>query len=81
MLRDVTKRISEIGITIEFENDVIEKLAAEGFDPVYGARPLRRAIVRQVEDTFSEAMLRGEVSAGDSVTAKLCDGRIVYEKK
>ncbi len=81
MLNDVTKRITELGISIEFEKEVVEKLAAEGFDPVYGARPLRRAIVRQVEDSFSEAMLRGEISAGDAVTAKVYDGKIVYEKK
>ena len=53
-------------------------LAKEGFDPVYGARPLRRAIVRRVEDSFSEAMLRGEIKAGDEVTAVLADGKIAY---
>ena len=53
-------------------------LAKVGFDPVYGARPLRRAIVRRVEDSFSEAMLNGTVNAGDSVRAILEDDVIVY---
>ena len=81
MLRDVTRRVSELGITLDFDADVVEKLAAEGFDPVYGARPLRRAIVRQIEDSFSEAMLRGDIVAGDKVRAKVLDEKIVYEKE
>ncbi|MBR5447162.1 MAG: ATP-dependent Clp protease ATP-binding subunit [Clostridia bacterium] len=81
MLRDVMRRVSELGITLDFDADVVEKLAAEGFDPVYGARPLRRAIVRQIEDSFSEAMLRGDIVAGDKVRAKVLDEKIVYEKE
>ena len=79
MLSDVTKRITDLGISITFDDEVIASLAKEGFDPVYGARPLRRAIVRRVEDSFSEAMLRGEVKAGDTVTAVLEDGAIRYK--
>ena len=78
MLSEVEKRIRDLGITVTFENEVIASLAKEGFDPVYGARPLRRAIVRRVEDSFSEAMLRGEIKAGDDVTAVLADGKIAY---
>ncbi len=80
MLSEVKKRISELGIKVEFDAEVIELLVKEGFDPVYGARPLRRAIVRKVEDSFSEAMLSGALSEGDTVVAKLTDGKIVYEK-
>ena len=80
MLREVTDRVEKLGITVEFDDAVIESLAKEGFDPIYGARPLRRAIVRRVEDSFSEAMLRGEIKEGDSVKAKLDDGKIVYGK-
>ncbi len=80
MLREVTARIEALGIGITFGEDVISALAEEGFDPVYGARPLRRAIVRKVEDSFSEAMLRGEIKAGDRVEATWENGRIVYKK-
>ena len=55
-------------------------LAKEGFDPVYGARPLRRAIVRRVEDSLSEEMLSGNIGEGDSVRAELEGDRIVYRK-
>ncbi len=78
MLSEVTKRINALGIEIEFSHDVIASLAKEGFDPTYGARPLRRAIVRRIEDSFSESMLKGEVKAGDKVRAELEDGQIKY---
>ena len=75
------KRIREVGIGITFSAEVVESLAREGFDRVYGARPLRRAIVRRVEDSFAEAMLRGEIQPGDEVDAVLEDGKIVYRIK
>lgn len=48
---------------------------------MYGARPLRRAIVRRVEDSFSEALLAGEVKEGDSVKCVMRDGKVAYEKE
>ncbi|MGN1410708.1 MAG: ATP-dependent Clp protease ATP-binding subunit [Eubacteriales bacterium] len=81
MLKEVTSRINALDIKIEFGDDVIAYLAKEGFDPVYGARPLRRAIIRKVEDSFSEAMLRGDVKAGDEVECVLEDGKIAYKVK
>ena len=81
MLEDVKKRIEAKDISISFDDDVIASLAKEGFDPVYGARPLRRAIVRRVEDSFSEALLAGEVKEGDSVKCVMRDGKVAYEKE
>lgn len=81
MLREVTSRINALDIQIDFSGDVIAYLAKEGFDPVYGARPLRRAIIRKIEDSFSEAMLRGEVKSGDQVECVLEDGKIAYKVK
>ena len=80
MLAEVKKRIDALGITVTFTPEVVAHLAKEGFDPVYGARPLRRAIVHQVEDSFSEAMLQGHVKAGDTVEAVLKEGKIQYKK-
>lgn len=80
MLGEVKTRIASLGISISFDEKVVSFVAKEGFDPVYGARPLRRAIVRKVEDTFSTAMLEGKVAAGDTVTATVEDGQIVYNK-
>ena len=81
MLGEVKKRINDLGIGIEFSEDVVKTLAKEGFDPVYGARPLRRAIVRRVEDTFSEEMIAGNIKEGDKVRAVMKDGAVAYEKE
>ena len=81
MLGEVEKRIADVGVGISFSDEVVASLAKEGFDPVYGARPLRRAIVRRVEDSFSEAMLRGEINPGDEVDAVLENGKIQYKVK
>jgi ATP-dependent Clp protease ATP-binding subunit ClpC len=80
MLAEITKRIENLGIAIEFSDEVTSLLAKEGFDDVYGARPLRRAIQRKVEDSFSVELLEGNVKKGDSVKAVLDDGKIVYKK-
>ena len=80
MLEDVSKRIAALGITISFDPSVKTLLAQEGFDDAYGARPLRRAVVRMVEDAFSTEMLEGNVKIGDHVTARATDGRIIFEK-
>ncbi len=78
MLNEVKKRVSDVGIELDFDPSVAELVAKEGFDPVYGARPLRRAIVHMVEDTFSGEMLEGRVKAGDKVTAKADGDKVVF---
>ena len=80
MLRDVQSRIEGLGIKIEFDPSVPALLAKEGFDPIYGARPLRRAIVRMVEDIFSTEMLEGKFRSGDFVRAVAKDNKIRFEK-
>lgn len=81
MLDEVKGRIEALGIRIEFDDAVVDSLAKEGFDPVYGARPLRRAIQRKIEDSFATAMLDGkEITKGSKVRAVLDDkGSIVYK--
>ncbi len=81
MLSEVAKRIAEKGITVTFDDEVVAYLAKEGFDPVYGARPLRRAIVRSIEDSFSEELLSGRATAGDNIRAVMQDGKIGYVKE
>ena len=78
MLGELKKRIADIGVAITFDDSLVTFVAEKGFDEVYGARPLRRAITSLVEDSFSEAMLEGKIKAGDSVTAKVADGKIIY---
>ena len=81
MLKEVSARIAALGITVTFTPEVVAQLAKEGFDPVYGARPLRRAIVRKIEDTFSEEMLMGKIKNGDTVEAGMESEKIVYSVK
>ena len=80
MLGEVKHRVADIGVELSFDDSVIELVAKEGFDPVYGARPLRRAIVRMVEDTFSAEMLEGRISKGDKIVAKADGEKVVFEK-
>ena len=69
MLRTVGKRIQGLGIEMDFDSVAVGKIAQEGFDPVYGARPLRRAIQSKIEDRISELMLEGTIKSGDKVLA------------
>ncbi len=73
-------RVEAMGISLELTDAAVELLAETGFDPVYGARPLRRAIQSMLEDTVAEKVLCGELSAGDSAAADAEDGRIVIKK-
>jgi len=67
MLKDLSKRIAEYGLKLEVTPEAKELLAKEGFDPTYGARPLRRVIQKRLEDGISEEMLRGTFTAGDTI--------------
>ena len=81
MLRDVQRRMEGLGIHVEIDPSVPTLLAKEGFDANYGARPLRRAVVRLVEDIFSTEMLEGRLQSGDHVTATVQDEKIQLIKK
>ncbi|MCD7776679.1 MAG: ATP-dependent Clp protease ATP-binding subunit, partial [Firmicutes bacterium] len=80
MIGRVKKRIEDLGIKITFDDDVTALVIKEGFDEAYGARPIHRAVVRLIEDTFSEAMLEKGFAAGDSISSHVTDGKVVYEK-
>jgi ATP-dependent Clp protease ATP-binding subunit ClpC len=71
MLNNVRKQVTQQGMQLVVTDTVIEKLATEGFDPQYGARPLRRAVQRLVEDPLAEEVLLGRFSPGDTILADL----------
>ena len=78
---DVTgARMAQQGITLEADDDAVAELARDGFDPQYGARPLRRAIQSMVEDAVAEKILEGELKSGDTAHVRLKDGKVVIEK-
>jgi ATP-dependent Clp protease ATP-binding subunit ClpC len=81
MLGSLRKRILDLCITLEVTEAANLLLAEKGYDPQYGARPLRRIIQSLVEDKFSEAMLDGVVAAGDTALVDVAEGGIVIRKK
>jgi len=68
MLKSLTERLAGNNITATFDDSALCEIAKEGFDPVYGARPLRRAISSKIEDMLAEEILEGKISENDTVT-------------
>ena len=81
MLRDVGSRLKEKNISLEVTEAFKEKVVQEGYDPSYGARPLRRAIVRLLEDSLVEAILSGEIADGDKAIVDVDDDGQVKVRK
>ncbi len=80
MLKDFEKLVENKNIKISIDESLVKFIAKTGFDTVYGARPLRRAIQSNVEDKFAEKMLDGEINAKDNVIVKYSDGEVKIEK-
>ena len=78
MLSGVQKRLRERDIDLEVDDSALKLLSAAGYDLQYGARPLRRAIQRMVEDALSEEILDGKVKLGDRVSMSAQDGKLVF---
>jgi len=81
MINELNKRMEEQGLSLEVTEEAKEFLAKEGFDEVFGARPLRRAILRHVEDNLSEALLKQEFKPGDHIIADVQEGSIILKTK
>lgn len=80
LMKDVQKRLADRKVTVEITEKAREWLAKEGFDPAFGARPLRRAIQRQVENPLSKRILSGEFVEGDSVVVDVGEEGLVFER-
>ena len=78
MVGSVAQRLKERGIALSWDDNVLQYLAKEGFDPTYGARPLRRAIQRMVEDDLSEEILSGRIKLGDTVRMGLAEDHLTF---
>ena len=75
------KRLAQRGISIDLDEGAMKWLADEGYDPVYGARPLKRVIQRSLQDELAEMILAGDVSDGDTVSVSAgADGLIVGDR-
>ncbi len=75
MLSSLTKRLAENDICVNFDDECVTEIAKKGFDPIYGARPLRRAIQNEIEDMLSEKIIDGDVKSGDIITVTFADGK------
>lgn len=81
MLKQLKGRLADNKIEAEFDDSAVTKIAAEGFDPVYGARPLRREIQSGIEDMIAEKMLEGNISEGDSIRITVKGDKFDVEPK
>ena len=81
MLREVFARMQEKGITLSVSESFKERLVEEGYNPSYGARPLRRAVMRLLEDSLAEEFLSGRITDGDSALVDVDDSKQVVIRK
>ena len=80
-LAGLRKRLAERDLAIEISDEAMDRLAASGFDPVYGARPLKRAIQREIENPLAQAILSGRFLPGDRIVAAIEGDALVFEKR
>ena len=80
-LRSLTKRLEDRKIRIELTDAARDQLIAEGYDPTYGARPLKRAIQREVLDPLALRVLQGDFREGDAITVDAGDGQLRFSKQ
>ncbi|MBQ2695000.1 MAG: ATP-dependent Clp protease ATP-binding subunit [Clostridia bacterium] len=80
MLATLSKRVKELDFELDFAENAVEEIGKAGFDPVYGARPLRRAIQQQIEDKLSEEMLEGKLKAGQKYTCVFENGAFEFRE-
>jgi len=81
LLNDVRERLADRGVDLELTDAAKSALVQEGYDPVYGARPLRRTIERRVANPLSRRILAGEFAEGETALVDYSDGEYMFEKK
>ena len=79
LLGDLSLRLRELGVNAQFDETAISAVADAGFDDVYGARPLKRAIQSDIEDLISEKMLEGTICSGDTINCVYNDGKYGFD--
>ena len=81
MLEQLAERMETLEMHLSFSPEAVSEISKIGFDPVYGARPLRRAITARIEDMIAEQMLEGKIKAGDSIQLRVQDGTFLLDKE
>jgi ATP-dependent Clp protease ATP-binding subunit ClpB len=79
-LRGLEQRLAKLEIRLHVDDAALAHVAEAGFDPVYGARPLKRAIQQQIENPLAKEILSGKYAAGDTVGVKLSGSELTFVK-
>jgi ATP-dependent Clp protease ATP-binding subunit ClpC len=79
-MREIGLRLGELGVEVELTDAAREWLAEQGYDPVFGARPLRRTLQREVESPLSKKLRRGEIAPSDRVRIDASDGGLTFDR-
>ena len=79
-LEAVSARLADRSLTLSVSEEVMAYLADQGFDPVYGARPLKRAMQRLIENPLAEALLAGDFAPGDCIEVSFNRGELAFAK-
>ena len=79
LLERTRRRLRAQDVELEFTQEAVDLVAAEGFDPEFGARPLRRTIQRKVDNELSRMLLEGSLNPGDRVVVGVKDGNLSFE--
>ena len=77
-LANLRKRVESNGFELEISDQALNLIGEAGFDPVYGARPLKRAIQQEIENPLAQKILSGDYASGDTITVKVEEGRFVF---
>lgn len=80
LLKNLELRLSGKNITVDFTDEAVSHISDVGFDPLYGARPLKRAIQAEIEDLLSEEILDGKIKDGMNIICDYSDGKFVFNK-
>ena len=79
-LQELDRRLQDKEMHIEFTDEALDRLAEEGFDPVYGARPLRRLISSEIENPLAQALLSGDFGPKDTIKVDILKGQFIFNK-
>ncbi len=81
MIKQLTNRVKKINIDLDIEESVVEFIAKKGIDLEYGARPIKRAIQKEIEDSLADEIIKGKIKKGDCVSIKVVDDKIIFKSK
>jgi ATP-dependent Clp protease ATP-binding subunit ClpB len=77
-LQGLEERLAKMEMTLDIDDEALQKIAEAGFDPIYGARPLKRAIQQQIENPLSKAILSGRFGPKDTIPVRVRGGNLVF---